>query len=307
MKIAFMGRSKMLLKTIELLSRVDDLEIAFIWTSNSPDFYTCDSLEFKLMAEQLGCPFYCGADIDLIAGDIEFTSVDLIFSINFVNLIPSYILEQVRFGIINAHAGDLPRYKGNACPNWAILEGEEKIVLTIHEMSSQLDSGRIYTSASFPLNDEIYIGDVYEWFEEIAPKLFFKALRMIQSGNSPIEQPQGRPLRTFPRKPEDAKINWNMDVDQTLRLIRASSRPFSGAWCYVNGNPEQMLYIFRARRVTLDYDFLAVNGQILEKSDNCFTVACGGHAVCVEDFRIGELSQLESHRLVTASMRNRLT
>jgi len=54
-------------------------------------------------------------------------------------MISREVFQLFRHVILNAHAGDLPKYRGNACPNWAILKGEKRVVLTIHQVSENLD------------------------------------------------------------------------------------------------------------------------------------------------------------------------
>ena len=73
------------------------------------------------MAKDLGTKFF----IRLKSKFERFVEADVVVSINFINVIPkSSFIGKFRFGVINAHAGDLPKYRGNACPNWAILNDE---------------------------------------------------------------------------------------------------------------------------------------------------------------------------------------
>ena len=58
----------------------------------------------------------------------------VVVSINFINIIPGSFTNKFRFGIINAHAGNLPKYRGNVCLNWAILNDESEVVLPFHKM-----------------------------------------------------------------------------------------------------------------------------------------------------------------------------
>ena len=67
----------------------------------------------------------------------------------------------------------LPKYKGNACPNWAILNFEKKIGLTIHSMSDDLDSGPIFCKIFKKIGSDTYIGDIYDWMDKKIPTLFF--------------------------------------------------------------------------------------------------------------------------------------
>ena len=78
-------------------------------------------------------------------------------SFNWLNLLPSDFRSCFQYGVFNAHPGDLPKYKGNACPNWAMINGDEKIVIAVHEMVDELDSGDIALKSSLEINENTYI------------------------------------------------------------------------------------------------------------------------------------------------------
>ena len=98
--------------------------------------------------------------------------------------------------------------------------------------------------------------------ENKTPKFLFDGATKIIKGFVPKDQ-KGKTLRTFPRKPEDSRLKFNTDLDWNYRMIRASSKPFSGAFCFLN-NTDCKVSIFRGQPVRVNYDFCAVNGQIIE-------------------------------------------
>lgn len=306
MRVGFMGRTQMLLDTIKQVAQLDEHEVAFIWTSKAEAFYHCDESEFEQLATQLNCPFYYASSVKKVQDQIDFDAVDVVISINFINIIPQAFLERISHGVLNAHAGDLPRYKGNACPNWAIINGESQVVLSIHEMSHELDSGPIYLKRTHELNDSVYIGDIYQWLEKAVPEGFKAALDAIQAGKTPIAQDNTKPLRTFPRKPEDARIDWAAGPESVCRLVRASSHPFDGAFTFLNGDEQEKVVVYRAAIIELDYDFLAVDGQVLERRENSVLVASQNQAIEITDCQLNGLSHSESLQRITASLRNRL-
>ena len=152
-------------------------------------------------------------------------------------------------GILNAHAGDLPRYRGNACPNWAILNGETRIGLCVHKMApGAVDAGPIVLKRFFELDDLRDIGDVYRWLEQAVPQMFIEAVNAIERGDVVLQEQPADPslsLRCFPRRPEDGAIDWRAASDAVLRLVRASSRPFRGAFASLE---EIGLYASGARK-----------------------------------------------------------
>lgn len=303
MRIGFIGRTKMLYDTILLFSRHPEFELSFIWVCREEDFYEFESEKFRELAERLGAVFVYSAKID---DDHMLVEADVVVSVNFRTVIPKFFFSRFNHGVINAHTGDLPRYRGNACPNWAILNGETHIALTFHIMDEGLDSGPIIEKRYFELNERTYIGDIYKWLEFAVPSGFLASVRKISSGFLPEAQ-VGRPLRTFPRIPSDARLNFSRDWLWNYRLIRASSRPLTGAYGYLNGTDE-VVTIFAAEPVELDYDFFAISGQILEtfQSQKTFLIAISGQAFHVTDFSINGKPSDVSLDVLRGSIRNRL-
>ena len=304
-RIGFIGRTKILFDTIKLFQKLDYFEVSFIWTCKDEEYYQFGHVNFEEMAYANNCQFVYSSNINEYAYSVV---ADIVISINFINVIPKHFIDRFKFGILNAHAGDLPRYRGNACPNWAILNSEKKVFLTIHQMDEGLDSGPIVVKKKFGLENDTYIGEVYEWLYRSTPSLFVSAVNNILNG-TPLEKQKGRALRTFPRKPEDAKLNFTLSLDWNYRLIRASSRPFDGAFAYLNGNAMYKVAIYKALPYSIDYDFLAISGQIMERIalEHSFVLAIGGEALKVVDYSLNGKSKESSFKAICSSLRNRLT
>lgn len=303
-RVGFLGRTKSLYETIKLFSEMDDFEVSFIWTCKDESYYDFKSNNFENLANDLSAKFFYSSRIS----DYEsFVEADVVISVNFLNIIPKSFIDQFKYGVINAHAGDLPKYRGNACPNWAILNDESEVVLSFHKMDEGLDSGDIIRKETFKLGKDTYVGEVYEWIYRAIPNGFVESVRLLLGGNTGEKQ-KGRPLRAFPRKPEDSRINFQNDLDWIYRLIRASSKPFLGAYAFLN-NTDTKVTIFRAVPCSLDYDFLAVNGQLMEKNDidKSFVVAINHQALRITDYSIDGKSLDVSYEIICSSMRNRLT
>ena len=164
MRVGVLGRTRSLINSINTLQS-RGYKISFIWTSKSEEYYSCNESEFKNKAKDLDCIFINSYSIKKNFKLIKNTNTDVVISMNFNNLISKEFLNFFKFGILNAHYGDLPKYKGNACPNWAILNNEKKIGLSIHKMSENLDSGPIYKKDFLRINKETYINEIYSWVD----------------------------------------------------------------------------------------------------------------------------------------------
>ncbi len=128
--------------------------------------------------------------------------------------------------ILNCHIGDLPRYRGNATPNWAIINSEDKITLSIYFIEPHvIDAGRIVAQSELSITEDTTIAEVYTWLEEQTPITLVAALGRLQrdpKSTLKYANPNSEEsFRCYPRRPEDDLIDWHQSVKNTHNLIRA--------------------------------------------------------------------------------------
>lgn len=302
MRVGVLGRTGMLINAARAVAERGH-QISFVQTCGTGRYQGAEPADFARLAADVSAPFLTSA-IRHSAEAWRETATGVCISINWPTLIPVDMLDLFPHGILNAHAGDLPRYRGNACPNWAILNGETQIGLTVHRMVPELDAGPWLCKAFMPLDDSIYIGDVYAWLERAVPPLFCEALERLQTTRFRPQDPAIRPLRSYPRRPEDARIDWTRSSAQILALIRASSRPFDGAFTTLEG--QRTLRIWRASAVPLSFDALAVPGQVCMAHGEDPVIATNDGMIQIQDCSMEELAAPETKRAVLSSLRNRL-
>ena len=306
MRIGIIGRTLNLLKTAQLLYE-NGHEIGFIYTCRSEEHYQAKEKDFENFATKIGCPFY--NDLKIVSNKASLSSheVELCVSINWLTVLPDEILNAFPHGVLNAHAGDLPRYRGNACPNWAILNGEDKIGVCVHKMTKDLDAGPVLNREYFELSENTYIADVYEWLNDRLPYMFLNAVSGLESDSQQFEaqDPKIRPLYCFPRKPQDSRIDWTDSSEDILRLIRASSHPFAGAYSFLE-TQDLKVVIFRAKAYHPNFDFLAVPGQLCMSGKTNPIIACSDGLIELEDISIENESHIGSSNRLMKSYRNRL-
>jgi UDP-4-amino-4-deoxy-L-arabinose formyltransferase/UDP-glucuronic acid dehydrogenase (UDP-4-keto-hexauronic acid decarboxylating) len=279
-KIGLIGRSELLGETAKLLRR-KGFDIKFIITAKALPQYRTGEEDFKKLARQLNCDFFVAGSLSekKWARYIRHSGAEIGVSVNYPTRIAGDVLGAFRLGILNAHAGDLPRYRGNASPNWAILNGEKDLTLVIHKMeASEVDSGAVLAEKKLRLGAKTAIGDVYEWMREKAPGLFFKALCQIRKDPRFLlrKQPKtsGEGFRCYPRLPSDSAIDWGLGASEIDRLIRASSEPFEGAYGFYGG---KKIRIWRAELFRDREKYIAVPGQLskIDRKSGHVTVITG--------------------------------
>lgn len=267
MRVAILGRTKMLYDTMEALKRAGH-EIVIIGTCKAAPEYEIDEKGFEKKAKEMQVPFFNNSNLALphISDLIKASKPDIAISINWISIIQEQTMELFPYGILNGHPGDLPRYRGNASPNWAIINGEEKIGVSVHFMEAgSLDSGDIVVKEFIDVTPQTTIGEIYKQLEMLFPKMFVHAVDKIkQMGrNAGTAQSKKREdvLRGYPRIPSDSCIDWNLGCLEIDRMIRASGHPFQGAYTFVNG--KEKIYIDEADIAAYEFPSLVACGQVV--------------------------------------------
>ena len=243
----------------------DGHTISFIMTCKASPEYTKTEDDFKDFAFGKRIPFLITEKINS-PETIEFVrknKADIAISANWKTLIKKEFISEFKLGIINAHPGDLPKFRGNACSNWAIITGEKKLVATLHFMDEGLDEGDILLKKSIRITEETTIGDTTEKLIEIYPKMFAEVINRLEKKTiRPMKQAKKGASRGYSRTPEDSEINWNSKASEIDRLVRGSSKPFSGAYTYLDG---KKLIVWKAHPVKSKIKNLGTPGQVAER------------------------------------------
>lgn len=276
MKVGIIGRSELIYNTVKEVHKRKH-EIAFIISAKEAPEYSVTRQQFQDLASSLSVPFYSTTKIIEIYDHLKkHTDVDICLSANYSGIIPDSIIKLFRLGILNAHGGDLPKYRGNACQAWAIINGEEKIGLCIHKMiGDELDSGDIITRSHLQIRNNTKISEIWQWMTDSTPALFCQALELLEKNENYFLEKQSTDkdaiLRCYPRRPEDGRIKWDNTAEDILKLINASGKPYSGAFCEFKS--EKMI-IWDAELA--DYEnYLAIPGQVLKIDEEGVEIATG--------------------------------
>jgi methionyl-tRNA formyltransferase len=270
-RFAALGRTEMLLDSVAACTNAGH-EPVLIGTCQAAPEYSVDERAFERAAADIGCPFFCDSAIDrsdIVALAAE-ADAEVAISVNWLTVMGPEIREAFARGVINAHAGDLPRYRGNACPNWAILMGEAFVGLTLHLMSDEVDAGPVLLKRRFPLDPTTYIADVYRFMHAAVPEMFVEVLDGLAAGSvRPQPQPEdpSQALRCYPRRPSDGLIDWSRSAEDLARLVRASAEPFAGAFTHLDGAPA---IVWRAHAERIAVPSVGVPGQVIAiRGDTC--------------------------------------
>jgi len=157
-------------------------------------------------------------------------SANLIVVVAYGKIIPKIFLNSVKFGFINIHASLLPKWRGAAPIQRAIMNGDKKIGVSIMKIEEKLDSGPILASKEFELDKNENHGEIEKKLSLEGANLLIESLKSIENGNSKFVD-QDVSKATYAKKIDknETKIDWNKDANKVLAHIHGLS-PNPGAW-----------------------------------------------------------------------------
>jgi methionyl-tRNA formyltransferase len=213
--------------------------------------------------------------------DLTLVDAELVVSCSFNRCLPEKILK--RFKCINIHYGILPQYRGWHPINWAIINDEKQTGYTIHLMDEGIDSGPILFQRRIKLIDDDTAASLTEKLNLQLGEDLVHVLKNIKR-IKPKKQ-TGRPLYCGFRTPEDGLIDWSLPSRSIFNLIRALSKPYPGAFAYLNS---EKIVIELARLPPKDADYRGVPGSVVYIRRPNVLVATGDGAILVEKIRRGD-------------------
>lgn len=188
-------------------------------------------------------------------------------------ILPKPVLEAPRFGCLNLHGSLLPRWRGAAPIQRAVMAGDTRTGVMVMQMDEGLDTGPVGLVEEMPIGPEMTAGELHDRMMLVGADLMSRALAALERGSLAFT-PQAEAGVTYAKKIEkaEARIDWSWPAPDVHNLIRGLS-PFPGAWFQLdlNGIPTRI----KALRSTL----APGRGEIGALLDDDLTIACGAGAV----------------------------
>ena len=189
-------------------------------------------------AADYGLPLVTSADANTgeLLRRVRALQPDFVFSFYYRALLPAPLLAAARRGALNMHGSLLPKYRGRAPINWAILRGERESGATLHYMVERADAGDIVDSQSVPILLEDDAREVFAKVTVAAEMVLARSLPALIAGTAPRRPQALLPGEYFGRRrPEDGRIDWTRPALEIHNLVRAVAPPFPGAFAEVAG------------------------------------------------------------------------
>ena len=206
---------------------------------------------------------------------LEEISPELIAVVAYGKILPKSVLEYPKYGCINLHVSLLPKYRGAAPMQRAIMNGEKETGVTVMYMNEGLDTGDVISVEKFPIGPEDNFEDIHDRSALIGGALLSKTIIDMEKGVA-TRTKQNDAEATYAAKIEkaDAKIDFTKSARELDFMIRGVT-PIPGAFAYLNG---KMLKIVKAKPVSKKGSV----GEVIDADGvglGSFTVACGEGAL----------------------------
>lgn len=190
---------------------------------------------------------------------------DVICVVAYGKILPKEILDIPKLGCINVHGSLLPKYRGAAPIQWAVLNGDKKTGITTMYMDVGMDTGDMILKQEVEIGEDETTGELWDRLSKIGGELLVETLKQIENGTAPREK-QGEDFSVAPMlNKEMAKIDWENKTAQEIKNLVRGLNPIMGAYTFLNGSKIKFWKVDIANNIGYDEDNIQIfrNGTVL--------------------------------------------
>lgn len=288
MRIVFFGTPEFAVPSLKALLTAG-IEVAAVVTQpDKPQGRSRSALHpspIKVIAEDLDIPVLQPVKPmgDVFAQTLRRFDCDLGVVVAYGHILRPDILATPRMGMINVHASLLPRLRGAAPIQWAILNGEQETGISIMQMEAGLDSGPVYHRAVLPIGSDETGGELTQRLAQFGSAALIETVTAINKG--PLKAvPQDHTLATFAPKIERShcRITWSEGAECCARRIRAFD-PEPGAWTTFEGHEVKLFGARLHHHLDLDVNENGTQAGTVLQGGERLSISAGNGALMVRE------------------------
>lgn len=246
------------------------------------------------LAHELAVPVLTDVRLDAVQRTIEESQPDCTIVSSYTRILGAGILDHGKF--VNVHYSALPKYRGLANVNWAVLNREPETAITIHAIAPGVDAGNVLFQQTIAIGLDDTVADVNYALNEIQRKVLGDTVARYLDGFRGVPQDESESTYGCSRVPADGEIDWSEPTDHIYALIRALSPPYPGAHSYLGA---RRITIMRASPIRDGRRYAGrIPGRVVDRSR-----AGGSVDILTGDgiLRIHEVIMDENGELISAS------
>jgi methionyl-tRNA formyltransferase len=208
-------------------------------------------------------------------------SPDLIVVVAF-RIMPREVFEAPRLGSVNLHASLLPKYRGAAPINWAIIKGEEETGVTTFFLQERVDTGNVILQARVRIGEDETAGELHDKLAEVGAEIVLQTVRLIELGKAhPRSQEEALAIPAPKIYKEMCRIDWAKSTEEVHNFVRGVS-PDPCAFTFHNG---KALNIYRTKKTGIKV-LHSNTGVIVERNDKELLVAAADGLISVQEVQL---------------------
>ncbi len=275
MKIVFMGTPEFSATVLNALCESGNTPALVVTRADKPAGrgYELKSSPVKKLALEKSIPVSQPERLsdEAFLTTLKELSPDIIIVVAYGRILPEAVLKLPRYGCINAHASLLPKYRGAAPMQRAIMDGESETGVTIMKMDKGLDTGDMMLTLKTPISDTDTLESIHDRLAILSGEGILDVLSQLNSGCATLT-PQDNTMATYAEKilKSDEKLDFSLDARLVSCKIRALT-PFPYGYCFYN---DKMLKIIEARAECGEINGKQA-GEVLSIKNGEIKVACG--------------------------------
>lgn len=247
----------------------------------------------KLAANARGFPVFQPQSLKSaeVQATLREANADIMVVAAYGLILPQAVLVLPRFGCLNIHASLLPRWRGAAPIQRAILAGDAETGITIMQMDAGLDTGAILSKAAVPIHETDTASSLHDVLAKAGAEAIVAAL-MNYSQIKP--QPQDDHEATYAAKlsKEEARLDWHQPADVLTRAVRAYN-PVPGAWTLLQGVPLKIWSAQPADDAGETDERLPAPGELLRAEADRLVIACGTGALALRQIQLAGSKRMD--------------
>lgn len=197
--------------------------------------------------------------------EIKLLDPDVICVVAYGKILPKEILEIPEKGCINVHGSLLPKYRGAAPIQWAVLNGDKITGITTMYMDEGMDTGDMILKQEVEIGKDETTGELWDKLAKVGGDLLVKTLNQIEQGNAPRIKQEGEPSLAPMLDKEMSKIDWDNKTAQEIKNLVRGLNPIMGAYTFLNGKKIKFWKVDVAKDIGYDEENISIfkNGTVL--------------------------------------------
>ncbi len=291
MNVVFMGTPEFAVPSLKCLIEYKHDVVAVITQTDKPKGRRGkpEAPPVKNIALDAGLPLIQPENVnsDLIIEKLEKLNPDVIVVVAFGQKISGKILNLPKHKCVNIHASLLPKYRGAAPINWAIVNGEKETGITTIIMSDKMDAGDVIARKSLTIAPDETAGELGKRLSQLGAETLLDSLTQIETGNANYTQQDERLVSLAPKiKKEDGLINWNQGEKQIHDFVRGMNpKPAAYTFLMRNGSKERIIILKTERDTSSSNREIITPGTIMDISSQGIKTATGNGSIWIKEIK----------------------